>query len=370
MPNPRLHPAKRLDFQQIGTYNHAPMIDLVNGTFIAFWKNSPQDEDQAGQRVLVSQSQDGATWTPGPVELFPNMSTDSNPAHLFASPVVRAHGRAYAGASPKQFCLWPDPYPSLLLLRQILPGVGHFGPVFWAANTVPSGFEQATSLRGVRTLNQMDSTTQADVAAILNPSLSPCDQSNATSKCEWCQDGCQDWSAAFVTKGLENERSHYRMPDGVGDVLLYRSYLNKKGLQHNYLYRSERSHPGANWTVPTRTDITNDVSNLNSGNLADGRAWLVNNWVDDPIWRNPLVVSLSEDGNSFHETATVADCNQLIFSSLKQPWGCYWRHAGGAKEGGPQYPQSLPVLEPSVAGFYTIFSLNKEDVISYRPIVS
>jgi hypothetical protein len=30
----------------------------------ASWKNSPQDEDQPGQRIMYSQSLDGVSWTP------------------------------------------------------------------------------------------------------------------------------------------------------------------------------------------------------------------------------------------------------------------------------------------------------------------
>jgi len=42
-----------------GTYNHMPMLDEHRGTLFAWWKNSPVDEDQPGQRILYSQSNDG-----------------------------------------------------------------------------------------------------------------------------------------------------------------------------------------------------------------------------------------------------------------------------------------------------------------------
>jgi hypothetical protein len=38
------------------------------------------------------------------------------------------------------------------------------------------------------------------------------------------------------------------------------------------------------------------------------------------------------------------------------------RYPGGAKEGGVQYPQAVPVTAPGQEGFWAIFSLNKEDI--------
>ena len=80
---------------EYGTYNHACMIDAFNGSFIAYWKNSPADEDQPGQRVLWSYSSNGLEWTPtdGKNILFPNMSTGSNfHVALFAEPALHING--------------------------------------------------------------------------------------------------------------------------------------------------------------------------------------------------------------------------------------------------------------------------------------
>jgi len=79
---------------EFGTYNHACMIDAFNGSFLAYWKNSPIDEDQPGQRVLWSFSADGQQWTPtdGKNILFPNMSTSGNLVALFAEPALHING--------------------------------------------------------------------------------------------------------------------------------------------------------------------------------------------------------------------------------------------------------------------------------------
>lgn len=102
---------------ETGTYNHAAMIAFDGIQFLAYWKNSPTDEDEAGQRILYSQSyDDGMTWsnqaTDGEEdqvsELFPPLVSESNPnVALFAEPTIFLNGHLYAAASPHQFCLYP-----------------------------------------------------------------------------------------------------------------------------------------------------------------------------------------------------------------------------------------------------------------------
>lgn len=93
---------------EFGTYNHACMIDAFNGSLIAYWKNSPRDEDQPGQRVLWSYSADGQKWTPtdGTNILFPNMSTASNyDVALFAEPALHINGRQCVECCNPSSCL-------------------------------------------------------------------------------------------------------------------------------------------------------------------------------------------------------------------------------------------------------------------------
>jgi hypothetical protein len=122
------------------------------------------------------------------------------------------------------------------------------------------------------------------------------------------------------------------------------------------------------------TNITDDVANFNAGNFPnsnglDGRAYLVSNALITLI-RDPIFLSTSTDGYAFTTTAAIGTCENKIFTSPTQPWGCQYRINGGAKEGGLQYPQAAIVTSPSSsAGFYVIVSLNKEDIwISRTPL--
>jgi len=351
-----------------GAYAMSPMLSFLNGRFLASWKLSVSDEDEPGQRVMWAQSDDGTTWTTSSDgvsnELFPRMNSSENPrVALFAEPTLLLNGRVYAAASPKQFCLYPDQYQSILLLRRVFDdAIGHFGPLFWAAPNIPPGFAEASARENVTGLDAQDATTQADVAT-LSPAgtAAPCAADGSTSKCEFCRGGCQDWAVALNVSSLENERSHWRVPGSDADVLLYRSHAR-------VLYASVRPALGADWPVPTPTNITDDVANFNAGTFPvagglDGRAYLVSNALIT-LLRDPLFLSTAPDGYAFTSTAAIGSCEDAaVFAGPGQPWGCQYREAGGAKEGGLQYPQALVVVAPrAAAGFYVIVSLNKEDV--------
>lgn len=341
----------------IGTYNMAPMLDFHDGQFLASWKNSPLNEDQPGQRILWSQSLDGVNWTAtdGNNILFPNVSTNANPAALFAEPTLHINGRFYAGASPKQFCLYPDQYAPLLLLRRIItPGVGKFGPVFWASPTVPAGFEAASAALGIVTVNATDAQTQADIATLSNWSVLPCGPlSTGSLKCEACVNGCQPWNNF---PNISNERSHYIVPGGGADVILYRS---SRGILN--LHASTRTGAGGSWVGPNLTNIPDDNANLNAGTLPDGRVYLLSNAMPN-IFRDPLFLSTSVDGWNFNATVALTSCELPVYTAPDQPWGCMYRYQGGSKQGGCEYPQGMSLTATGFEGYWAIYSLNKEDI--------
>jgi len=348
----------------IGSYNHAAMLTYGGEEgdaplFTLSWKNSPVDEDEPGQRVLYSQSTSGATWTPTDGKtnvLFPNISSTSAPAALFAGPFAWVGGRLYASASPTQFCLFPDAYAPVLLLRRVHTNAsGVLGPAFWASPQSPPKFAAAARLAGVRDLAEVDVQAQADAAALLAGAL-PCDVpgGDATAtKCKACGGGgCQKWSAAAA---LGNERTHYTVPGAAGghnatdDVLLYRS-------KDSLLYASVRSAPGADaWSAPKKTDMPNDDSNLNAGALPDGRRYLLLNAMKYKI-RDPLVIATSRDGAAWDTARVAMTCTDLPDGS-----DCKARYAGKAKNPGPSYPQAVAV--PALGAVFVVATNNKEDVV-------
>ncbi|EGD75335.1 hypothetical protein PTSG_06984 [Salpingoeca rosetta] len=415
--SPALAPVGRIYHAtpEIGMYNHAAMIDFFDSNFFVSWKNSPLHEDTPGQRILYSQSTDGLSWTPtdGRNVLFPNMSSNSNPAALFAGPTVILNGRRYATASPHQFCLFPYPYVGegyVLLLRRVGNTIpAKLGPIFWANPTVPFGFEEATKRNGVLTSAQMDAETQADLALLDNWNHLPCGNTNgsASLKCEMCLNGCDDFlrrdnvddgradgsaatsaaasaaaSAAggggrggghrhdggrrggggggggggfagsrgrLGSLGGSSEETHYTVPHSSAGVILHRT--------GNNLAFTYRPNTTVQWSIPWISELPDAGSNLNAGTLPDGRVFLASN--PCPHRRYPLVISTTRDGFTWDKAVGVLSCEQLRNTSF-----C----AQGATPS-LAYPQAVAVTAPAdVAGLYVVVSVNNSVRVPYTAL--
>lgn len=250
-------------------------------------------------------------------ELFPSMASESNPSvHLFAEPTLVINGHFYAAASPKQFCLYPDEYQDILLLREVfIDEPGHLGPLFWASDEIPVDYAEASALNNVIGFKSMDNDTQAILTPFLtNPGeVPPCDlNSEYTTKCEWCQGGCQ---ITDYPTPLENERCHYIVPpsptngeeqdeEDQVDIILYRTRVAG---EVNHLYAGSREGIDSNWSDIVETNIADDVSNINAGNLVDGRAYLISNAMVNVVRLTPSPPLLSH---------SLSDLSYALFALL------------------------------------------------------
>lgn len=356
-----------------GAYNHAPMLGYDGVRLFAAWKNDLEDEDSPGERIVFSQSLDGVTWVPSvgdpPATLFPNMSTNAQPAALFVGPPLYVGGRMYAAASPRQFCLYPAPDFSagILLLRRVYPGaLGSLGPMFWSTPTIPKGFELASQLRGITTVRGQDAGVQADVALLTNasaygPGFMPC-AAASTQKCEACAGGCQPWEEA--PSAIIYERTHLTLDPrdprtGYPQVLLWRA----NSATNNTLWASVRQTPQGPWSAVVPTDIPNQPANVNAGALPGGRRFLALNPCPS---RDPLVLATSPDGLHWDRALAVVTCGDLAPNGA----ACRRRNPGRYTGTGLAYPQVLvlddPTLPTALQGLWMVWSANKEDIYVTR----
>ena len=89
--------------------------------------------------------------------------------------------------------------------------------------------------------------------------------------------------------------------------------------------------PGV-WSWPLPTEIPDVDSNINAGSLPDGRIYLLSNpVVASTTRRNPLVISLTDDGTNFDRAMVVASCLAPPYSRPGQPDGCKMRNASTGK---------------------------------------
>ena len=284
-----------------GVYSHGAMLAVFDGLFIATWKNAVLSEDTPGQRVLWSYASAANPLNYSvPEVLFPNVSDGSaclpnrkvaypqdphylSPgcAHLFAEPTVVINGHAYAAASLRQFCLWPlDPLDAggkYLLLRRITPGpqpgsAPALGEIFWAKDPDSAAWSATNSRLGIRTLAQMDTTTQKDIAAVLAGER-PCEP-NAT-KCEYCPGGCQDLREAGSKDapckiadvgGPWIERTRWAVPHSSPpkDVLVYRALGKDWCFSTRTGEHAAGSTAAGVWSPPATSNMTDIHSNMNA----------------------------------------------------------------------------------------------------------
>ena len=114
--------------------------------------------------------------------------------------------------------------------------------------------------------------------------------------------GISGWTEGVMPKTLAKELisngtvktftegNIYELSDGTLRVV-YRTNTD-------YLWCAKSTDGGLTWTVPYKTNMTDDHSKVNMGTLPDGRYYYVGN----PIrggGRLPLMLSVSEDGNTF-----------------------------------------------------------------------
>jgi hypothetical protein len=337
----------------IGTFNSNPSLDFHDGQFLVTWMMKNSTTSGEGQTIMYSQSRDGKNWTAtdGTNVLFPPLSIPAGPVPVYPAPALHINGSVYAAASIIfTLNLYPAQNPEYLILRRVYtPALNKFGPIFWSTNTYPPGFNAAD---GILLLNETDSETQTDIATLSDWTKLPCPGTTEGSlKCEACLNGCQPWPSQF--NGTMS-RSHYNVPGGASDVILYKGGANELSL-----YASVRTGDNA-WNGPQSINIPNEAP-IDAGVLADGRIFLTSNAMMSLI-HDPLFVTTSKDGVSFGSVTALVSCNLPVFTSPTQPFGCIPRYNFGHKEPGAQVPQSVVVTEAGFAGFWTAFAVNLEDI--------
>lgn len=350
---PTTETVKIYDANEKAQFSHHPYLCYFNGRYIALFSSGTVHEDDAGQRAVVSYSDDFRSWTkPEALEVTGNERSVDTACGLFVYEEVlyvyvgtyyydAAHtnengGRAFEDKGHEK---------TELYVLTSKDGVNFSKPEYTGLRTVPNMSPKQTK-NGETVI-----CGNFSVAVNKNFALNP----NDWEYCGLAPDRLVDDSETFyaVSRDLGIETSvcecdFFERDDGKY-VLLFRS--NKKGFC-GYLYASESNDLRA-WTLPTKTAFTNDTSKFDVGRLSDGRFFYVGN----PLvgtGRNPLVVSLSNNGEDFDE--------HFVLQEEKPPM----KYRGFAKFGTYGYPYSF-----ELDGYlYVIYSINKEDVGACRVKIS
>ncbi len=322
-PKPKLKTGRVYLYQpeREWTYSHHPHLAFFDGRYIAIWSNGLVGEDEPGQRVLISTSLDFVAWSE-PVPLIDSLPGQRGPGLILTAGGLHHHNGllvAYAGAheadrsGTRLVAVTSRNGQSWSPIQEVgLPVVPNHGPqriaggrLILASNITFPYTDDPYGLSGWR------------MAGIAPPELGNLSD-NPWSFGKIAR-GC-GWPAAFC------EGSFYQTEDGVLHML-----LRVTGEGHlGRLWVTESRDHGETWSTPTETGFSDNDAKFHFGRLPDGRFYYVGNPDPQPRGRrSPLVLSLSEDGETFYRHFVIADEHY----EMKRPG----RHKGG--EHG--YPHTL-----------------------------
>ena len=269
-----------------GVNQHNYLIHHL-GRFWAMWSDGPGIEDQVGQRVKFATSPDGLTWTE------PRFLTPPPPKSDVDSPHYGTRSDQGMRYISRGFWLRGDDFLALASLDE---AAGFFGPSLELHAFQYDGAEDAWHDIGVvydNAINNFPPKRLPDGPWMMT-------RRSYDRKVSFLAGGVDAFNAweAYPVAGygdseLKAEEPYWwGLPDG-GLCALFRDN-NHSG----YLYRAFSTDNGKTWSEPVRTNFPDATSKFNGLQLSDGRFVLVSN--ANPIQRDPLVLSISDDGLVFH----------------------------------------------------------------------
>lgn len=354
-----LHVEKSVLYEPVTewTYSHHASITHFKGKFYAIWSNGRVNEDDLGQRVLISSSSDFHHWSK-PLPLVDSLQGNHSEVVLTAAGFHQYNDTliAYFGLYEYQ----PDNIENGTYIRR---GTKHQDTALFALTTkdgvhwtepqnmhipiVPNHGPQALSSgRLLISGNIMFPYTD-------DPSgLSGWTASGIYDKDRF--DRVLDDPAYF---GVVKEKMGW--PVGLCEGSFYET---KEGLIRmllrsgsDRLWVTESGDDGMSWSPPQPTEFSDNVTKFHFGKLPDGRTYYVGCPDPQPKGvRNPLVLSLSEDGVLFNRHYILG--NEQFVKKVEG------KHKGGHYG----YPHTL--IHDGY--LYCIFSIWKEGVAVIRTHLS
>lgn len=276
-----------------GAYNHHNQINKFKGRYYYAWSNGVRNEEDAGQKVLLSVSDDALVWqdpievpvyTPTPewahncVALY----TDEEQMVLLVMSEETEHDETVTGmrrVKPEE--AYVDAYRSL-------DGV-HFEKAFECDRRIKWLFEAPRLTHEGRLMCVC--CTKADGPGIL---LWPGKDISQTPKLILVD---EPEEASFPY----GESTWYQLDSG--RILVF--WRDEGASCRIWCNWSEDG--GETWTAPALSDIPDSMSRIYAGRLSDGRYFIVNNAISNLLDRRPLTLLISEDGVLFDKVYMIND---------------------------------------------------------------
>jgi hypothetical protein len=308
------------------------------------WYSHESAEGSAGLRALYSYSKDFETWSEPAVLLdsIGEMGFKGVTGTAMWPVFNEINGRLYVTASVTELFNWSKNGRHWVPERRDLPRIvkriysdGHAAPRrYWLSESIPTGYEEM-DLRPYT--EEPDEDMRNDMAGLIS--------FYEEKGVRYAIPETADEGTWFC------EPAYFMRPDGT-EVGVYRED-RKKDLR---LYASVRDKETGRWLPAKQTNIPDSPSKTAAGNLPDGRAYVIGNFLDKLWLRDPLIIAFSKDGIHFDEAYTLR-CGAAMMRE---------KRSGDGKGPGFQYPDAI------VAGdnLWVAYSDGKERIAITRIPIS
>lgn len=313
------------------SYSHHPSVTCFRGKFYAVFSNGIKGEDESGQRVVMSTSEDFINWSAPEVLVEPEMGDYGNLKILTPGGIMVCqdlltvyytendnNGVSDARLSPRLYAIvspdgerWSSPIDiGLAIFPCHRPLKVDDGRLVMSCNRSTYYTDDPTGLSG------------------------------------WLKSGTAPQNqAGYIT--FEDKRPSLcegeivKHPDGT----LYNLFRNSS--YDGYLWQSQSNDNGATWTMPVRSGFSDNNTKSFFYTLDDGRCLYIGTPDNTaPGSRYPLVLALSYDGFSFD------DCYILSDDRYEQQYSGRWK--------GGDYGYPFAYIKDGYA--YTVVSRHKERI--------
>lgn len=291
-------------------YSHHPAITCFDGCLYAIWSNGRENEDDLGQRVLISACEQWPNWD------APRPLVDSLPGKHSELVLTAAGFHQHDGAL-----------------------VAYFGQYEYSPERIENGRRQSgdmghrdTCLRAVVSRDGRQWGEIVDLGVPIVPNHPP--QPTASGRLiisgnisfpyTDSLDGLTGWTPTGIyppdmaatmyddSEGFWQVRDRMQWPVGLCEGSFYQTddgvihMLLRSNVER--LWVTESTDDGVSWRPPVETDFTDNATKFHFGRLPDGRFYYVGCPDPEPRWsRIPLVLSLSTDGIHFDRHHVIAD---------------------------------------------------------------
>jgi hypothetical protein len=324
-------------------FSHQPHITSFKGKLYAIWSNSKVNEDDVGQRVMLSTSSDFFHWTV-PIPLAnTRMGNDSELVlsamgfHIYDDTLT-----AYVSefeCNNGDFKDYDNRLHMGLSVYTTTDGLHWEGPTSLDLPSNPNHGPQRTSSGRLIIAGHILFPYTDDPAGLQDWKLAGVYPLELEAGLVDCFHTAQQQFKALNQPILCSEGSLHETDDGILHMILR--------TPNRMLAVSDSSDDGLTWSAPVETNFTDNNSRFHFGKLPDGRYYYVGNPDPDPSYkRRRLVLSLSEDGYMFDRHYELIGGEQEV------------KFPGTHKAGAYAYPHTV-IHEGSLV---IIHSLCKENI--------